>query len=889
MLAKTEHPTILTANTRLARVLRRDYDLAQIAGGNAVWEPPDVLPLGAWLERCWRDWLYSGRSSSPAQLLSAAQEQAIWEDIIKSLERDADLLQLTATAESAQEAWTLLHSWQLSPDAAEWADTRETEAFRRWALEFRRRCESRNWLSAALLPDFIAQRIEAGEVSVPGRIVLCGFLERTPSLQKLIEVLESAGSRVELRGGRTADQRDTASRIEFRDREEEFRKAAQWARRLIEDSHDRARPAPRIGIVVPELSAARSTIERVFAEEFHPNGRLSPDRDSRRAFNTSLGPNLPEYPLIQSALLILNSRPAGMPLEEASRIVRSPFIAGAEEEAACRGVLDACLRKRGEPVVGIGDIRSLAASHSDSCACPKLVEGLRHWHEAGAAFFSRQTPREWATTFSSQLRAIGWPGDRPLHSAEHQTFVAWNELLGEFASLDAVTGSLTAGEALATLERLGSSKAFQPESEPAPVQILGILEAAGMEFDSLWITGMHDGLWPASPEPNPFLPLRLQRTHKLPHASPQRELEFARRATTQMLGSSSTVVVSSPRQEGDTDLRPSPLFAALPETSAEQLRLAPRTGHAELLRLSSRIETVVDNDAPPFHGNVLRGGTAIFKHQAACPFRAFVQVRLGAEPLEAAHPGLSAADRGNLVHDIFHRIWNVLGSHARLMEADSRYLTRLIRDEVRSALEDRAEERRVLKHTRFAAIEQARLEKLAAEWLELEKRRQAFVVVEQEQEKRVVVGGIEFKTRADRIDRLEDGTHVVLDYKTADPKVSGWTGPRPDEPQVPLYAITADVRVSGVLFGIARPGQIGFRGLTQTEAIVPKPKSRSSDPSLEELIEQWRRVMTALAEDFRAGKAVVDPKDPQKSCHYCGLHAVCRIREAKIVEMERRA
>jgi ATP-dependent helicase/DNAse subunit B len=250
------------------------------------------------------------------------------------------------------------------------------------------------------------------------------------------------------------------------------------------------------------------------------------------------------------------------------------------------------------------------------------------------------------------------------------------------------------------------------------------------------------------------------------------------------------------------------------------------------------------------------------------------------ERLESPVPGLTALDRGVLVHDVFRRIWNVLGSHARFIVQDEESLRHLIREEVRSALDAMAPERRVLKHSRFAAIERARLEKLATEWLELEKRRQAFVVVEQEQERQVAVGGIEFKTRVDRIDRLEDGTYVVLDYKTADSKISGWAGPRPDEPQVPLYAITADVPLSGVLFGIAKLGEIGFRGSTRTEDIVPKPKPRAGDPPLEELIENWRSVMTELATDFRAGKATVDPKDHEKTCRYCGLHAVCRIREA---------
>jgi probable DNA repair protein len=245
-------------------------------------------------------------------------------------------------------------------------------------------------------------------------------------------------------------------------------------------------------------------------------------------------------------------------------------------------------------------------------------------------------PSDWAASFSRLLGAMGWPGERALNSAEYQTTAAWKDMLAEFASLDNSTGNLPLGAALTMLERISRSRQFQPESEPAPVQILGVFEASGLEFDHLWIMGMHDGAWPRASSPNPFLPLRLQREKNMPQSSAQRELEFTRQWTEQLLSSAPQVVVSYPLREGDADLRPSPLFSALPETGEKELGLASAAGYPEQLRLSSRIEAVEDHAAPPWEGPLRRGGTAIFTHQAACPFRAFAQLRLGAEALGAA-------------------------------------------------------------------------------------------------------------------------------------------------------------------------------------------------------------------------------------------------------------
>ncbi|MEK7861728.1 MAG: hypothetical protein AAB295_00485, partial [Chloroflexota bacterium] len=87
------------------------------------------------------------------------------------------------------------------------------------------------------------------------------------------------------------------------------------------------------------------------------------------------------------------------------------------------------------------------------------------------------------------------------------------------AGLDAFTGALGYRDALARLARRAAETPFQPKRDPAPVQVMGLLEAVGLDFDHLWIAGLHDEIWPASPRPNPFLPALLQRRMRVPHAS----------------------------------------------------------------------------------------------------------------------------------------------------------------------------------------------------------------------------------------------------------------------------------------------------------------------------------------------------------------------------------
>ena len=76
-------------------------------------------------------------------------------------------------------------------------------------------------------------------------------------------------------------------------------------------------------------------------------------------------------------------------------------------------------------------------------------------------------------------------------------FESWRELLKEFSALDVVTGPLSYHTAATRLRELAAGTNFQPRDPGAPVQIMGVLEAAGSRFDALWILGATDQTWPA--------------------------------------------------------------------------------------------------------------------------------------------------------------------------------------------------------------------------------------------------------------------------------------------------------------------------------------------------------------------------------------------------------
>jgi ATP-dependent helicase/nuclease subunit B len=64
-----------------------------------------------------------------------------------------------------------------------------------------------------------------------------------------------------------------------------------------------------------------------------------------------------------------------------------------------------------------------------------------------------------------------------------------------------------------------------------------------------------------------------------------------------------------------------------------------------------------------------------------------------------------------------------------------------------------------------------------------------------------------------------------------------------------------------------------------------KTSGMVKDPLTDLQLDTWRRTIERLAEDFLAGRAEVDPRDPRKTCESCHLHAVCRINENDLLDL----
>jgi len=257
----------------------------------------------------------------------------------------------------------------------------------------------------------------------------------------------------------------------------------------------------------------------------------------------------------------------------------------------------------------------------------------------------------------------------------------------------------------------------------------------------------------------------------------------------------------------------------------------------------------------------------VLADQAACPFRAFARHRLRAEPLETPAEGLDAAKRGVLLHKLMSSLWASL--------KDSFSLEKDTSSAIEQAAADAVKELKL--EGRFAELERARLARLAADWLEIEKARKDFAVVAVEKPISFSIAGIEYTGRIDRMDRLGGGGHALIDYKTSrNPSPKHWEPPRPDDPQLPLYAVSAKEDIVAVAFAKVRPGDMKFMGFSRDEKSIEGVKKARAWQSL---LQDWKAEAESLGAAFAQGDARVDPKKDLQTCRYCALQTLCRVYE----------
>jgi ATP-dependent helicase/nuclease subunit B len=380
------------------------------------------------------------------------------------------------------------------------------------------------------------------------------------------------------------------------------------------------------------------------------------------------------------------------------------------------------------------------------------------------------------------------------------------------------------------------------------VEILGLLEARLLDFDLVVLGALDETSWPQASDPGPWMSRPMRRDFGLP--SP--ELRIGRVAADFLLTASNSrrSVLSRAARRGGSPAVPARWLTRLdiflqgqsglrlpPEPCAEWARLLDEPSE---IRPCPRPAPRPPREARPDRLTVSDVATLI-----ADPYAFYARRILDLSALDPLEQEPGVADYGNLVHAAIHRFLLALpqawpGEDAAAPLWDAAAQGALERAALRPAV---------------AALWAPRLHRIGRfiRGLEAEQRDQllqSWAEVKASATLRRPGGAITLEARADRLDRMRDGTLRILDYKTgtvpSKREVEAGTAP-----QLPLEAWLAE---QGAFQGVpaAAVGTLEYWRLTGADQ---PGEVKPLDLDLPATIAEAATALQALADRFLLGEA----------------------------------
>jgi probable DNA repair protein len=880
---------LLLPNARAAREMRAAFDARQRLRGLPAWEPPKALSWSQWANSLWSELIVGG--AERRLLLNAAQEHSVWRQIIAEDATNRSIGSADSLAELAHSAWQLAADYDATHKLREFAMSHDSRIFAAWAEAFSRQCVERGYLSAALLNGALLGHVQTGVLAVPASLELVGFGKTLPSQQALLVGLRERGTIVQERKleGSYGPRGLRASVVALNEDEERVL-ATRWIREFLEAPRA-LEQGTRVAVLLPNLAEERAQLEGVLRDVLAPELQ-SIDADlSSAPWEFSGGVSVSSLGMVVDALELVRWTQGPLRLESVSSLLLSPYMgnngtdAGARDAAArfdATGLRRMLLLRSEIEISGVMEL--VRQSEVDPTSEPALLPWLLNLREFLQKSGDRKRPRgfaEWMEFVRGVLLAANWPGDRALTASEFEATRAWESILDMVSTLDFSGRRVSFASALQALELRAQKTIFTPPSTGAPVQVMNVAEAEGSVFDAVIFLHATDANWPAPERVHPLLPWTLQRALKMPGSDSALAVSRSREITQDLLMGSGTVLFSHAAENDNGKLRPSPILS---ELGIECIGAAELVPSAQSLEQVTSEHFLDDSELPALPSHEVGGGASVLKLQAACGFLAFAELRLRATEPKSSTMGFDTGESGSMLHRVLQFFWKKVETQEKL-----RSMSWAERDEMLTRALDAALPGRLQVQDgwdrAYLWLQKQRLRSLLQQWLDQELLRGPFVVSDVERKELVTVGPLTLEVRVDRIDAVEDGLFLV-DYKTgADVDPKQWAGPRPDDPQLPLYTLLAEAdELKGVAFARVRAGRdMKWQGYQAEEGILPLSRSKMNIRDIASLAEEWRETLVRLAEDFAAGKADVFPKSYEKNCTHCAQRLLCRVDPSSLL------
>lgn len=853
--------TVVVPDASFAGNLKKRF-ARRASRSSPVWQTPPIYAWKDWLRHLWSQ--HQQSTDDWRIVLNELQQRLLWQQVIvQDIRENANtvLWNLSASINQAIKAWELVHEYQIDLSVCPYL-TNDTKVFLRWQNTYCRYLNQHQWID----PKQLAQElISCGSKMTEDAVEFWGFIDFTPLQTDLIAALFSKPAPApEFCKAHAANP----VVYEFTDIESELTACANWARETYESGSDLT-----IGIFVADLENSRNKVESLFKSIFVPDFALGLNQTD--VFVLTQGNRLSDSGIIESALNCLCLLAPRFDYERFSRYLRDGNINRSEQVKHELCLLDVKLRGIVTEDASLAELVNLldrieAADLSNIGVMTGQLRDVRAFMQQADKSASVIT---WCGVFTAVLKLLNWPDYRHLSSLDRQLLQQWDQLIATVCTAGLVCQQLDFEEAFGLFMHAAASTMVK--NPQARITIADISASGGMRFDAAWVCGLNDTVLPGPVAFNPLLPFDVQREKALPYSSAEDCRIRADALFNQLSALADAPRLSFYKNDEHLIYRPSRYLAEYPVTSAQPLeqRLSGCPDNAVF-------EHYKDDRGMPLEDSSIAGGAYLLKSQAQCPFKAYAEKRLGVTPIQKSDLGLNPAERGSLVHSLMQKLWKILVNRSTLLATPKTQLEELIRKQAGDVVASLAHSQNL-----FAHIESKRLQDLAMDWLMLEsKRAMDFRVILLEHPLTYSCSGIDFEFKVDRIDELEDGSLMIIDYKTGNASKSAWLDPRVQDPQMPAYFVALGGKVGAICY--ANTKKLAFDGISERDLQLSGVNhvENTNNGKLknfkdwDQLVEHWNQVIVMLANEIKEGVASVTPESPA-DCRYCGRQSLCRISQ----------
>tara|TARA_B100000029_G_scaffold513593_1_gene613658 strand:+ start:2805 stop:5459 length:2655 start_codon:yes stop_codon:yes gene_type:complete len=805
---------------------------------STAWDAPSVVSYQGWV----RDLYALSEMKVTRQLINSSQARVIWQNIIERSSISHRLIGTSNVVNWAINASELLHKWALDlKDLEPWSKNREVNQFIKWKTQYELRLKDEGWIDAANAEIAIRNGITHKTDSIIRTI--WAEIDANPSQALLLKELNK--KTVNIKNWSPIDRKINCSRIMFHDEIEEITTAAIWAKEKIE-----ADPKERLALVIPSLTSKYKEIYQLLNSILgSDNEQLGTDGYGFYDFRT----NTNEIdPTVGSALTVLSLFSREGNFYDFSRLLRNPLFSSDTICLARRGIIEANLRRSIQT-----QLRFLDAFQGGGLSDylrkedPKLEQALQKCIKRIPPVNTSLVPSQWVDIWVDLLQILGWQAQ----TLQTPGASCWESALNEFAQLTVVIGPISISRAINELTNILVNKRTNEALPINGIFLFQNLDSVGYGYTNIWATGLTDNRWPMAANPNPLIPLQLQRDLNMPLATPKQALSQSIDSINRLLRLSPQVTFSWHETSDELQVGPSSLIMTYPETTNSKLKSSSVFDICDKLD-TNEIEVITDKP-PALVGDLIKGGTKLLDIQSECPLRAFFDGRLGTNSLEEITIGVSPKNHGIAVHRAMHLLMQ-----DKPCKPDVRKWTVEERDKNISAAISLALEEMFGKTSSYLrtiySLQTKRMNLILNRAFETEIKRSVFDVSELEQERVHKILGFKVTYKMDRIDKLHmpDGTkiNVIIDYKTGNRSSLKWFNKRLGDVQLPLYVLCSADKTAGIIIATLAPDTVVYDGYWEPQELFPgRPKVLPLERSWDDQLIIWKDQIETLVDEYIQG------------------------------------